>query len=384
MTSAGSMYKKPIKKTFTIFSASLTALTIFLTFGCASTRNTKTGIQPIAAADGNTSSISTAPLSDAIRFKETWGYVVEGREKDFHSDFPISDACIYAAVVNCYGELSSLPNLSRLSHISCRVHLVLTCDSRGLCHFILQENSKERNELLESLSKAAETYDGVQIDFEAVPLRDGKQFLSFLTDLKSKLGGKILSVAVPARTKTISDDVYAYESIAAIADRVIVMAYDEHWSGSVPGAIASIDWCANVSKYSRSVIPAEKLVMGIPFYGRTWGSDKTADRAWSYSTISSILDKNNITEVQRDSNGIPYYSFSLEQMITGWFEDEKSLTAHCAAYSQDGICAVAFWRIGQEDIAFWRHITVTDEVARNTDSTVQSEVTSSSNSISQN
>ena len=46
-------------------------------------------------------------------------------------------------------------------------------------------------------------------------------------------------------------------------DKIIVMAYDEHWATSAPGAIASLSWCKKIADYASSVIPKEKLVIAI-------------------------------------------------------------------------------------------------------------------------
>src|SRR5574344_326039 len=304
--------------------------------------------------------VPVTPLPDAVQFNEIWGYVMKGRENELNYDTPLSDIGYFAAEINCYGELPDIPDRTKFNSFSGRIHIVTSCDSRGLTHFILLKDSAARANLINSLAALVSVYDGIQIDYELVPQKDAEAYLSFLKELKDKLGTKILSVAVPARTRTISDDVYQYAQIAAVADRVIVMAYDEHWSASSPGAIASADWCAKVASYAASVIPCEKLVMGIPFYGRTWGDDTTANKAWYYSGTSRIIRENDVKRIERDKDGIPFYSFTSTQTVTGWFEDETSLSAKCSLYSGMNISSVAFWRIGQEDPSFWQHITLRD------------------------
>ena len=145
-------------------------------------------------------------------------------------------------------------------------------------HFCLDPQFRLRDDLITAIAAAAEPYDGVQIDFETVSASDSDSFYEFLSILKKKLGSKTFSVALPARTRNVGD-AFDYAKISSIADRIIVMAYDEHWSGSAPGSIASLEWCRKVSAYSRSIIPPSKLVMGLPFYGRAWA---TANPAKAY------------------------------------------------------------------------------------------------------
>jgi len=294
--------------------------------------------------------------SEVMQFSEVWGYVMAKREDEFDYDMPITDIGYFSADVNAYGELEVLNLGDNFAAFSGRVHLVSTCESRSLTHFVLDPSYPVRDRLIKSLIAASANYDGLQIDYELVPARDGKNFLDFLSLLKKGLNGKILSVAIPARVKTIKGDVYSYRDIAKIVDKVIVMAYDEHWATSEAGSIASMPWSKRVGEYSASVIPAEKLVMGLPFYGRTWG-DFTTNKAYYFSGINRLMNENNIHSVDRDE-GVPYFKFKKEIEVTGYFEDEKSLLERTKLYKELGITNLAFWRVGQEDSEYWKWLEV--------------------------
>ena len=293
---------------------------------------------------------------EIMQFSEVWGYVMAKREDEFDYDMPITDIGYFSADVNAYGELEVLNLGDNFAAFSGRVHLVSTCESRSLTHFVLDPSYPVRDRLIKSLIAASANYDGLQIDYELVPARDGKNFLDFLSLLKKGLNGKILSVAIPARVKTIKGDVYSYRDIAKIVDKVIVMAYDEHWATSEAGSIASMPWSKRVGEYSASVIPAEKLVMGLPFYGRTWG-DFTTNKAYYFSGINRLMNENNIHSVDRDE-GVPYFKFKKEIEVTGYFEDEKSLLERTKLYKELGITNLAFWRVGQEDSEYWKWLEV--------------------------
>ena len=293
---------------------------------------------------------------EIMQFSEVWGYVMAKREDEFDYDIPITDIGYFSADVNAYGELEVLNLGDNFAAFSGRVHLVSTCESRSLTHFVLDPSYPVRDRLIKSLIAASANYDGLQIDYELVPARDGKNFLDFLSLLKKGLNGKILSVAIPARVKTIKGDVYSYRDIAKIVDKVIVMAYDEHWATSEAGSIASMPWSKRVGEYSASVIPAEKLVMGLPFYGRTWG-DFTTNKAYYFSGINRLMNENNIHSVDRDE-GVPYFKFKKEIEVTGYFEDEKSLLERTKLYKELGITNLAFWRVGQEDSEYWKWLEV--------------------------
>jgi len=286
-----------------------------------------------------------------VIFNRIGGYVLEGYEDLLNYDYPLTDIGYFSADVDCYGKIIHVPDRTRIPAFPGSVYLVTTCGSRALTHFILDPQYQDRDQLIAQLSDAAARFDGVQIDYEYVPNQDGAYFVQFLSALKNSLSGKFLSVCVPARVRTIEHDVYSYGSIASIADSVVVMAYDEHWSASEPGSVASMAWCRQVAAYALSQIPSDKLVMGIPFYGRSWGSVKT-DKAWIYPSISELMKKQNIRQIHRD-DGIPYFRYKTDIDVVCWFEDAYSIVARSRMYAAMGIKNISFWRIGQEDREIW-------------------------------
>ena len=284
-------------------------------------------------------------------FKEIWGYVVAGREASLSRNYPLTDVVYFNAEVDSYGKLTGVPRRRNIT-FSGRVHFSVTCGGRALTHFVLAPGSNERKELIADLLAAARDYDGLQIDFENIPARDGGTFLSFLSELRAGLGNKFLTIALPARTSRIADDVYDYEKIKPYVDRILVMAYDEHWSGSTPGSIASLQWCRRVADYSLRAIGQEKLIMGLPFYGRAWG-DSNPSVAYTYPSIQNLIRDKNVTEIRRE-NGIPTFDYQITVSVKVYYEDLYSLSARMEMYKSINVNKIGFWRIGQENTDVWR------------------------------
>jgi hypothetical protein len=285
-------------------------------------------------------------------FGEVWAYLVSGNEASLRTGRPISDLVYFAAEINRYGNLESIPRRRNISRFKGRVHLAVVCSSGGLTHFVIQNGSEARGQLVAEILAAAKDYDGLNIDMENVPARDGEHFSSFLRELREGLDSKMLSICVPGRTR--AGGVYNYTSMAALADRVFVMAYDEHWSGSAPGPVASMNWCKSVANFSLKSIGAEKLVMGIPFYGRSWG-DKSTSRAMTHNTAEWHRKEYNAKNFHR-VNGVPTFTYDVNVQVTVYYEDVYSLSARMFMYRNQGVQKVGFWRLGQEPVAIWQYI----------------------------
>jgi len=209
-----------------------------------------------------------------------------------------------------------------------------------------------RKKLLAQIVEASRDFDGVQIDFEAVSREDTANFHSFLKELKAALGSRILSLAVPARTRKITDDIFDYTILSGLVDRIFVMAYDEHWSRSKPGPVASHDWSQKVGEYARATIAEEKLVLGLPFYGRAW-QDESYSKAYRFSGIGRLLDEEKIPSIQKES-GIPHFSYQKTVNVEVYFDNVHSTYKRLEIYHNQRIKNIGFWRLGQEDPLIWQ------------------------------
>ncbi len=298
---------------------------------------------------------SHALLASSIVFNEVWGYLKEGEETFFPQHSSITDVAYFCGQVSEEGRLESFPSIEQLPEAcqSLRKHLVVAVlHNKWLMYWVLKRDLKARDVLVQDIVKASQGYQGVQIDFESLRPQDKEAYLAFLKKLKSKMPkDKILSVAVPARTRDRSD-AFAYKPIAQIVDRVIVMAYDEHWSGGPAGPIASGNWCARVCDYATQHIPASKLVMALPFYGRVWQTTEVAC-SLKYSNILRLWEKHK-TPLIRTSDGVPTFSFEEKVKATCYFEDVQSLEYKLKLYQTQKIERVAFWRISQEPAKIWQ------------------------------
>jgi spore germination protein YaaH len=309
---------------------------------------------PQTTGTGNQSYIVPSNTNFPVSaFEEVWAYVVAGREAALTPGLPLTDIGYFGAEIDTYGKLTDVPRRSNLS-FNGRVHLVVSCNGRALSYFVLRPGSSERRELIADLLAETRNYDGLQINFENIPARAGDSYLSFLRELRAGLPqDKMFTVALVARTRRIADDVYDYERILPIVDRILVMAYDEHWSGSRPGSVASMDWCRRVAEYSFRTIGRDKLIMGIPFYGRAWG-DYGPSRALVYSTTERIINENNAQI--RYEGGIPTFEYNRNVTVRVFFEDAYSLSSRMQMYRAMNVRAVGFWRLGQETPAVWNYL----------------------------
>ncbi len=295
---------------------------------------------------------------NTLVFDEIWGYLLSGEEKAVKGDEPFTDIFYFAASINRNGRLKgkkSLPGIRWANDIKPRIHLVVfELDNPSLLKECLNDRDM-RNKLVGDIVEFSREFDGVQIDFEAVRNSDGEAFVEFLTALKGDLGEKTLSVALPARRYYVKDG-YDYAEIGKVADRVYIMAYDEHWRTSKPGPVASVKWCRSIVKYARKNIPQRKLVMGLPLYGRAW-QVREINRAVRFQNVQDIMKNNWVVKPKYHQNMGPYLEYKEEVKVRVYYEDSRSLTKKLRLYRNYGVNKVGFWRIGQGPEDLWPRMT---------------------------
>lgn len=295
---------------------------------------------------------SKKPLS----FPEIWAYLHGGEESRWRREAPITDLCLFNFRLDAVGKLEGSVKESFLEEVrraGIRSHLVVAASGGTLFHFLLNPRNSQRERLLSDLARLAGRYpvDGFQLDFEGLRGEDRAHLVSFLEELRARLpAGQIFSLAVPAKTER-SRRAYHYRDLRDIADRLFIMVYDFHWRGGPPGSITPRDWHDRVVAHCLEELPAEKIVIGLPFYGRIWQTTKVA-RATRYIHLKDYLERPH-TRVEYDRDGSHRFTFTQEIEAEGWFEDASSLHAKLAAARSRGIRAVGFWRLGQEDTRIW-------------------------------
>lgn len=210
-------------------------------------------------------------------------------------------------------------------------------------------------------------YDGIDIDFENVPATDRGNFTAFVQQLGGRLHeqGKLMSITVmpklsePGAPGGGGGAAQDYAAIAASADRVRVMAYDYHYQGGQPGPVAPAEWVNRLLTFATTVIPRDKLVLGIPTYGYDWAptGGKTNGRAIIYGKARQLATQFG-QEIKVDAaSDSPFFNYDAGGVTHHvWFENAQSLSAKLDLVNKFDIGGIAIWSLGKEDPANWQVI----------------------------
>jgi spore germination protein YaaH/flagellar hook assembly protein FlgD len=214
--------------------------------------------------------------------------------------------------------------------------------------------------------------DGVNLDVEPLVAGYEDELVALVRELRVAL-----DAAGPGRRITVdvlgSPENYPHEDLVApgAADAIFIMGYDYRGSGAAyAGSIspltgAGYDLTETVARYTARV-PASKVILGIPYYGRAWSTVSDALRAKtqssatygssataSYALAASLSEENG--RRWDDEEQVPWTAYRrtvcdtcTETWRQLYYDDVESLRRKYTLADANGLAGVGIWALGYD------------------------------------
>jgi len=213
--------------------------------------------------------------------------------------------------------------------------------------------------------------DGVDVDWEfpCWAPNGGEEFLALIKTLRETLGGDYtITVTAPADADTAS--CVDWRKVSGLVDYIGLMTYDYagpwlnftyfnaplYYPGFGPGSVNE-----TVSWYLK-IVPAKKLLLGIPFYGRAftgvpgrnfglYQSFENATDEVPYSSIVKLIE--NCSVLWSDEAKVPWAYCPNGTFLT--YDNPKSVAEKTRYALAKGLGGVMVWQI-TEDVVNGEHV----------------------------
>jgi Predicted glycosyl hydrolase len=225
-----------------------------------------------------------------------------------------------------------------------------------LAHTILTSDQLQNTLLNNVVSTLGKGYTGLDIDFEYLYPSDRENYIRFVQKTVDRLHPLGYTVTVSLAPKTSGEqtgllyEAHDYAALGAIVDHVILMTYEWGYTYSPPRAVAPVNLVEQVIQYAVTVIPSEKILMGIPNYGYDWTLPHvqgSAARSLSHTAAVELAARVKARiefDATAQSPFFRYYDSSRRQHEV-WFEDARSIEAKLLLVNKYNLGGVSYWTI---------------------------------------
>ena len=282
----------------------------------------------------------------------------------------ISTLAYFSAEITPTGQISNLhgwPVASLINEAHAHGTKVVLCATLFNSSNIttLLSSAENRQNLIENLltQVQAGNADGVNIDFESFPSSQRSNMVTFITDLTetfhSSIPGSQVTLAMPPVDWSNAWD---YNALAAISDGLFIMGYNYHYSGSsttgpnspLSGPGYTLTWSV-LDYLNKTNFQADKLILGVPYYGFEWASSSSAAGANTsgtgsakfYSEIEGLSQ--SYGKLWHSSSQTPWYNYNSNGWNQGWYDDSLSLSLKYDFAMFNDLKGVGIWALGYDD-----------------------------------
>lgn len=310
-------------------------------------------------------------------------YWQNGYESNYQWNL-LSDLCFFGYEVNpstgnalnTHGWATNAAVTAALNQ-GTRVHLCVILFSDHATFF---GSSTAQNTLIANLVSAVQSRGahGINIDFEGLPSSQSVAFSNFIINLSNALHAANPSYQLSICLYAVDwSNVFDEPLLTNYVDFFTIMGYDYYWTGSsqagpndpLYGFTASYDRSLSrtVTYYRNAGIPSQKLVLGLPYYGREW---ETTSSAVPSSTTGSNVYSRTFRYVKNNATG--YYSsanaqYNEKSVSTAyifqnagtwrqcWITEGYAMKKRFDFVNQRDLKGIAIWALGYDDgyTDFW-------------------------------
>jgi len=218
-------------------------------------------------------------------------------------------------------------------------------------------------------------YRGITLDFQGIPAQAMPAYNQLVQAMYEDFHARNLRLYI---TVPVLNSNFDMKFLADHTDGLVLMNYDEHQDGTVPGPIAGQDWFENNLREAMRVAPREKIIVSIGNYGYDWTTPLPPPPAPVKRGVKpappkppELPDANNLStqevwqaasesgaKIELDDTTLnPHFAYDDDDAQVRhevWFLDAVTAVNQMRVARALGIQTFALWRLGSEDDSLWK------------------------------
>ena len=256
---------------------------------------------------------------------------------------------------------SRLSKVAALKKTNPNLKIALSVGGWGAGNFSeMAADENHRKKFCQNCLTAVKKYnlDGIDLDWEyptsssagiSASPNDKDNFTLLVKDLRAALGSdRLVTMASSASAKYVN-----FRDFIDYMNFVNLMTYDMgdppyHNAGLYKSSMTKRSCDESVTLHLNAGVPYEKIVLGVPFYGRDDNKAFSAsDPDDNYVYYKDIV-KGNYTDRWDDNAKVPYLTDASGTMVLS-YDNETSIGLKADYVKQKGLKGAMYWEIGGDD-----------------------------------
>ncbi len=273
------------------------------------------------------------------------------------------------------GKMDSFFVAARKNNLS--LSLVVFMADNDAINVLLSDPISHAKNLITSVSPIMDKYDFSDLNLDIESTTDASDaarlaFTRFAKELKKGLEKRkntTLTVDITGDT-LIKKKLIIPQDMADIADRIVIMGYDYHYSNSfVTGPVAPLGSADTILEYdvqtavkkALTFTPPEKIILGVPLYGYQWETINNNPHTAVIPRSGIVASNRRVEELlascatcsaqMETDTKEPYLIYKDPQTGTYYqyfYPDKNALSAKVAFATKYNLGGIALWALGYE------------------------------------
>lgn len=272
--------------------------------------------------------------------------------------------------VSTHGWATSAAVNAALTSGNTKVTLCVTLFAN---HTSFLTNATAKQNLIDNLISLITTRGahGVNIDFEGLPSSQASNFANFMVSLANQMHAAIPGSEVSTVLYSVDwNSVFNFSIMEPAVDYYIIMGYDYYYSGSSTagpndplfhfGSTYNYSLSRSITDYLKVGCPLDKLILGLPYYGREWSTTSltvpSGTTATGVSRTYSYIQNNSSGyystanhSYENDSQSDMYLFMNGSTPKQCFITEEDAFDKRLKHVLQTGIGGIGIWALGYDD-----------------------------------
>ncbi len=262
-------------------------------------------------------------------------------------------------------EMWNSPNLNtfvnRMKNKKVKVLITIKAFDNGNIERLVASDDAQRRFIANAIQLVqSKSLDGINLDFEYVGVASEEtrlEFVRLVANLHQELKRQHPEALLTADTYVTAgahNDFFEISLLQESLDAFIIMGYDFHTPQGTIGPVAPLEGEYSLVGFLQSYlerVPAEKLILAVPYYGYAWPNNGAPGKAISYAELANMSKKLSIH--WNSTTQTPYFSYKDTEdnlTYTAHYENARSLGLKYDYVLKKNFQGVAIWALGYDGL----------------------------------